>query len=167
MRTCSFRLQIAGATAMALLCSVAPADEPTDFYQGKSITLYLGYPPGGAYDLHAGAIARHMSRHMAGHPQFVVRHKPGAPSAALRQVFERPLRDPEFLAAADRLALEVDLSPVRHCKPWWNACLAPPREWLRPQAGRSDRDDGTACGNLFEIGAATGPPASDITASSS
>jgi tripartite-type tricarboxylate transporter receptor subunit TctC len=73
MRTCSFRLQIAGATAMALLCSVARADEQTDFYQGKSISLYLGYPPGGAYDLYARAIARHMSRHMAGHPQFVVR----------------------------------------------------------------------------------------------
>jgi hypothetical protein len=43
MRTCSFRLQIAGATAMALLvCSVARAEEPADFYQGESVTLYLG-----------------------------------------------------------------------------------------------------------------------------
>jgi tripartite-type tricarboxylate transporter receptor subunit TctC len=83
MRTCSFRRQIACATAVALLvCSVARADEPADFYQGKTITLYLGYPPSGAYDLYARAIARHMSRHMAGHPQFVVRHKPGAASAA-------------------------------------------------------------------------------------
>jgi tripartite-type tricarboxylate transporter receptor subunit TctC len=86
MRTCSIRLQIAGATAMAialLACSLARADEPTDFYQGKSVTLYLGYPPSGAYDLYARAIARHMSRHMAGHPQFVVRHKPGAASLNL------------------------------------------------------------------------------------
>jgi len=51
MRTCSFCLQIAGATAMALLCSVARADEQTDFYQGKNISLYLGYRPGDAYDL--------------------------------------------------------------------------------------------------------------------
>jgi len=86
MRTCSFRLQIAGATAMTiglLAGSVTHADEPTDFYQGKSITLYVGYPPSGAYDLYARAIARHMSRHMAGHPQFVVRHKPGAASLNL------------------------------------------------------------------------------------
>jgi hypothetical protein len=110
MRTCSFCLQIAGATAMALLvCSVARAEEPADFYQGKSVTLYLGHPPSGAYDLYARAIARHMSRHMAGHPQFVVRHKPGALSAALPQIFERPLRDPEFLTEADRQALEIDL----------------------------------------------------------
>jgi tripartite-type tricarboxylate transporter receptor subunit TctC len=86
MRTCSFRRRIVGATAMAvafLVCSVARADEPADFYQGKTITLYLGYPPSGAYDLYARAIARHMSRHMAGHPQVVVRHKPGAASLNL------------------------------------------------------------------------------------
>jgi tripartite-type tricarboxylate transporter receptor subunit TctC len=84
MRTCSFLRQIACATAMAfLICSVAHADEPADFYQGKTITLYLGYPPSGAYDLYARAISRHMSRHMAGHPQFVVRHKPGAASLNL------------------------------------------------------------------------------------
>ena len=65
MRTCSCRLQIASAAAMAValtVCSSARADEPTDFYQGKSITLYLGYPPSGAYDLYARVIARHMSR---------------------------------------------------------------------------------------------------------
>jgi hypothetical protein len=86
MRTCSFRLHIARAAAMAvalMVCLVARADEATDFYQGKSITLYLGYPPSGAYDLYARLIARHMSRHMAGHPQFVVRHKPGAASLNL------------------------------------------------------------------------------------
>jgi tripartite-type tricarboxylate transporter receptor subunit TctC len=86
MRTCSFWLQIASAAAMAVAltaCSSARADEPADFYQGKNITLYLGYPPSGAYDLYARVIARHMSRHMAGHPQFVVRHKPGAASLNL------------------------------------------------------------------------------------
>ena len=51
MRTRSFRLQIASATAMALtVCSSAHADEPADFYQGKSVTLNLGYPPSGAHD---------------------------------------------------------------------------------------------------------------------
>jgi tripartite-type tricarboxylate transporter receptor subunit TctC len=86
MRTSSFLLQIAGTAAMAVALMASPvahADEASDFYQGKSITLYLGYPPGGAYDLYARVIARHMSRHMAGQPQFVVRHKPGAASLNL------------------------------------------------------------------------------------
>ena len=56
---------------------------------------------------------------MAGHPQFVVR------GALARCVRSSSGPQGPGLAEADRLALEVDLSPVRHCKPWWNACLAP------------------------------------------
>src|SRR5262245_30152999 len=83
MRPCLPLLQIAVAagTAAALLFGLpARADEVADFYKGKSATLYLGYPPGGAYDIYARLIARHMSRHMPGNPQFIVRHKPGAAS---------------------------------------------------------------------------------------
>jgi len=85
MRTCSFLPQIAAAaTAAALLAGpIAHADETADFYQGKSITLYLGYPPGGAYDIYARLVGRHMSRHLPGHPQIIVRHKPGAASLNL------------------------------------------------------------------------------------
>jgi hypothetical protein len=85
MRAYSPLLFIASAatTAALLLGAAARADETADFYQGKSVTLYLGYPPGGAYDIYARLIGRHMSRHMAGNPQFVVRHKPGAASLNL------------------------------------------------------------------------------------
>jgi hypothetical protein len=85
MRAYSPLLFIASAatTATLLLGAAARADETADFYQGKSVTLYLGYPPGGAYDIYARLIGRHMSRHMAGNPQFVVRHKPGAASLNL------------------------------------------------------------------------------------
>jgi tripartite-type tricarboxylate transporter receptor subunit TctC len=86
MRPCSplLRIAVAAATAATLLFgSPTRADEVTDFYKGKSVTLYLGYPPGGAYDIYARLIARHMSRHMPGNPQFIVRHKPGAASLNL------------------------------------------------------------------------------------
>ncbi len=78
-------LQVAtAAIATALVCGPpAHADEVADFYQGKSVTLFVGYPPGGAYDIYARLIARHMTQHVAGHPQFVVRHKPGAASLNL------------------------------------------------------------------------------------
>src|SRR5262245_60613541 len=70
--------------AAALLCTApAAADEVADFYRGKSATLYLGYPPGGAYDIYARLIGRHLTRHMPGNPQFIVRHKPGAASLNL------------------------------------------------------------------------------------
>lgn len=85
MGTCSRLLQItaAGTAAALLLGPCARADEATDFYQGKTVTLYVGYPPGGAYDIYARLIGRHMTRHMPGQPQFVVRHKPGAASLNL------------------------------------------------------------------------------------
>jgi hypothetical protein len=54
---------------------------PTSSRQDRH--LYLGYPPGGAYDIYARLIARFLSRHMPGNPQFIVRHKPGAASLNL------------------------------------------------------------------------------------
>jgi hypothetical protein len=72
------------ALAVALVCTQgACADEVADFYKGKSLSLFLGYPPGGGYDVYARVIARHMTRFMPGNPQFVVRHKPGAASLNL------------------------------------------------------------------------------------
>jgi hypothetical protein len=125
MRTCSFRLQIASA-AMAvaqMVCSVARADEPTDFYQGKSITLYLSYA--------------------------------------------RALRAPEFRAEADRLALEIDLVTGETPQAMVKRMFGSRREVVEAARRAIGQLSGTACGNLFEAGAATGPPASVITASSS
>ncbi|MEA2906466.1 MAG: hypothetical protein QOI12_3853 [Alphaproteobacteria bacterium] len=73
---------VAGAI-FALFAQPATADDIADFYKGKSATLYLGYPPGGAYDIYARLIARYLARHMPGNPQFIVRHKPGAASLNL------------------------------------------------------------------------------------
>jgi hypothetical protein len=75
---------IAGALAAALLTlAPAAADDVADFYKGKTATFYLGYPPGGAYDIYARLIARYLTKHMPGNPQFIVRHKPGAASLNL------------------------------------------------------------------------------------
>src|SRR5262245_58092590 len=80
-----FRVTSLLGMAAAALLFVQPAagDEVADFYRGKSATLYLGYPPGGAYDIYARLIGRHLTRHMPGNPQFIVRHKPGAASLNL------------------------------------------------------------------------------------
>ena len=74
---------IAAGAIIAWTVAAARADDVADFYKGKSATLYLGYPPGGAYDIYARLVGRYMTRHMPGNPQFVVRHKPGAASLNL------------------------------------------------------------------------------------
>jgi tripartite-type tricarboxylate transporter receptor subunit TctC len=51
-----------------------------EFYSGKTIRLVVGYAPGGGYDFYARTIARHMGKHIAGNPTFVVENMPGAGS---------------------------------------------------------------------------------------
>jgi hypothetical protein len=80
----TLRALAAASLAAGLIgAQAACADDVADFYKGKSLSLFLGYPPGGGYDVYARLIARHMTKHMPGNPQFVVRHKPGAASLNL------------------------------------------------------------------------------------
>jgi hypothetical protein len=78
-------LRIIMASIAAAFFSILPAaaDDVADFYKGKSATLYLGYPPSGAYDIYARLIARYLTRYVPGNPQFILRHKPGAASLNL------------------------------------------------------------------------------------
>jgi len=53
----------------------AVAQEPL-----KTVTIYVGYTPGGGYDLYARLFARHLGKHLPGHPSVVVSNMPGAGS---------------------------------------------------------------------------------------
>jgi tripartite-type tricarboxylate transporter receptor subunit TctC len=71
--------------AALLLASlaVAPqacADPVVDFYRSRTITLIVGYGPGGGYDLFARLMARHLGRYVPGNPAVVVQNMPGAGS---------------------------------------------------------------------------------------
>jgi tripartite-type tricarboxylate transporter receptor subunit TctC len=54
-----------------------------DFYRGKKLTLLIGYSAGGAYDLYARVLARHMGSHIPGNPTIVPQNMPGAGSLVL------------------------------------------------------------------------------------
>jgi tripartite-type tricarboxylate transporter receptor subunit TctC len=62
------------------LASQACADTVADFYKGRTITLIVGYGPGGGYDLFARLMARHLGRYIPGNPTIVVQNMPGAGS---------------------------------------------------------------------------------------
>src|SRR5207248_229061 len=59
----------------AMLLGQAPAlaDPVADFYRGKSISLYVGFPPGGGYDLYARVVAPYFAKHIPGNPTIVVK----------------------------------------------------------------------------------------------
>jgi tripartite-type tricarboxylate transporter receptor subunit TctC len=72
----------AALIAAACLFAMVPATAQTvaDFYRGKTVSLVVGYPPGGGYDVYARVIARHMGRYLPGQPAMIVRNQPGAAS---------------------------------------------------------------------------------------
>jgi tripartite-type tricarboxylate transporter receptor subunit TctC len=66
--------------ASLALMPQARADTVADFYRGRTITLIVGYGPGGGYDLFARLLARHLGRYIPGNPSVVVQNMPGAGS---------------------------------------------------------------------------------------
>jgi len=49
-----------------------------DFYKDKTLTIIVGYSPGGSFDLYARVIARYIGRYLPGDPTRVVENMPGA-----------------------------------------------------------------------------------------
>ena len=49
-----------------------------NFYRGKTVRIIVGATAGGGYDTYARTIARHMGKHVAGNPTFIVDNMPGA-----------------------------------------------------------------------------------------
>jgi tripartite-type tricarboxylate transporter receptor subunit TctC len=76
------------AVAAVLLSILVPAavvfaQSAEDFYKGRNINLYIGYSPGGAYDLYARVIGRHLGAHLPGNPTLVPQNMEGAGSLRL------------------------------------------------------------------------------------
>lgn len=49
-----------------------------EFYKGKRIRIVVGSTPGGGFDAYARLIARHLGKHIPGHPSVLVQNMPGA-----------------------------------------------------------------------------------------
>ena len=77
------RAFVPAAAALAALTAfgaAAGADEVADFYDGKNLTILIGYGAGGGYDTTARIFAKHLSKHIPGHPTIVPQNMPGAGS---------------------------------------------------------------------------------------
>ncbi len=77
---------IARSTAAAVLMLLPAAgwsQSPAEFYKGRNVELYVGYSPGGAYDLYARLLARFMGKHIPGNPTIVPKNMAGAGSLVL------------------------------------------------------------------------------------
>jgi tripartite-type tricarboxylate transporter receptor subunit TctC len=69
---------LAIAFAAATVAGSARAQSPAEFFQGQTVTIYVGLSSGGGYDLNARIVARHIGRYIPGQPQVIVKNMPGA-----------------------------------------------------------------------------------------
>jgi tripartite-type tricarboxylate transporter receptor subunit TctC len=75
-------LLIAGCIAVLAHAPIGAAADPVeDFYQGKSLRMLVGSPPGATYDIWARLVARHLGKRIPGKPVIVVQNMPGAGGA--------------------------------------------------------------------------------------
>src|SRR6476659_2826766 len=49
-------------------------------FSGKTVTIIVGYKPGGGYDATARLLARHLPNHIPGKPTVIVQNMPGGNS---------------------------------------------------------------------------------------
>jgi len=70
----------AACAVAAITTSSGPAsgDPVADFYSGKTIRMVLPVPPGGTVSLYGTTIARHMERHLPGHPNIIHEYRAGS-----------------------------------------------------------------------------------------
>src|SRR5262245_40576344 len=65
--------------AFLALPALGPAAAQESF-AGRTVSIAVGFGPGGGYDLYARVLARHLGRHLPGQPTVVVANMPGAAS---------------------------------------------------------------------------------------
>ena len=78
MRKQNVYLFIVSIVAVSLLS--ADRIQAAPYYQGKTITMVVGYGPGGGYDRISRLLAKHLRKHIPGNPAVIVQNMPGATS---------------------------------------------------------------------------------------
>jgi tripartite-type tricarboxylate transporter receptor subunit TctC len=74
--------------------NAAKAQSVEEFYKGKTISMVVSSSPGGGYDALSRTVARHLSKHIPGSPQVIVRNMPGAGGiVATSYLYKVALRD--------------------------------------------------------------------------
>jgi tripartite-type tricarboxylate transporter receptor subunit TctC len=103
----------ASASSLTMLFALPNATTAAadTFYQGKTITLLVGYPPAGAPDTFMRLVSRHFAQHVPGNPAIVVQNMGGAGSLkAANYMAQSAPRDGTVLALlAPTLPLEERL----------------------------------------------------------
>jgi tripartite-type tricarboxylate transporter receptor subunit TctC len=80
-----------GFAAALLMCSGAVAQEPVNF-AGKTITMIIGYAPGGGTDTSGRLIAQFLAKYLPGSPNVIVENRPGADGVTAMNFFYQQVK---------------------------------------------------------------------------
>ena len=98
---------LAGA-CLAVLATPALA-QPAEPY-AKSVSVIIGFGPGGGYDLWGRTVARHIGKHLPGRPNVIAQNMPGAGSyVAASHIYGAAAKDGSVLAI---IARDAALGPL-------------------------------------------------------
>lgn len=94
---------VATFLVLAGLCWQGPAAQAQsgkNFFQGKKVSIIIGYRPGGSYGLYPRLLARHFGAFIPGNPVFLPKNMPGAGSlVAANYLYNVAPRDGTVLGA--------------------------------------------------------------------
>ena len=88
------------------------------FYKGKTITILVGFAPGGSYDFYPRVFARHMGKYIPGHPTMVVQSMIAFSMMPLASAVAINFSAPIFATVASIIFLHEKVGVVR-----WSAIL--------------------------------------------
>jgi tripartite-type tricarboxylate transporter receptor subunit TctC len=72
------RLLFIAAASIVFAAAAHSSADAQDFYKDKTLTIVVGYSPGGSFDLYARVLGRYIGRHLPGNPNRIVENMTGA-----------------------------------------------------------------------------------------
>ncbi len=88
-----------------LSTSARAADAVADFYRGKTVTIIVGAPTGGIYDVYARTLARHLKRHIPGNSNVIVQNAPSSGSlSSVNDIYNALPQDGTVIGAPSNAA---------------------------------------------------------------
>lgn len=101
--------------AAAAVAGSAAAQSPEETWDGRTLTILIGHPPGGSYDLYAQLAAEHLGEHLPGEPNVIVQHMPGGGGLRAASYFMNNMEGDGLTVAVlpDTLGHVQQLTPER------------------------------------------------------
>jgi tripartite-type tricarboxylate transporter receptor subunit TctC len=146
---------------IALGATAASAETPAEFYKGKVVTILVGSPPGGGYDLYARMIAPHLAQKLGA--QVIIDNRAGGSGLLALNVLYTARPDGLTLMNASAEGAIMSKLTEREGARWdleklnWLARVAEePKLWFASKNGKiKSLDDALAAPKI--LWSATGP----------